>query len=40
MKVPVRAQIRHVRVSATVGMTLLLPRLIPPRAAGVADVLA
>jgi hypothetical protein len=39
-KAPVRAQIRPVEVSATVGMILLLLLVIPPRAAGVADVVA
>jgi hypothetical protein len=39
-KAPVRAQIQHLQVSATVGLIVLLLFLIPPRAAGVADVVA
>ena len=37
-KAPVTAQIRQLEVLATVGMILLLLFLIPPLAAGVADV--
>lgn len=37
-KAPVRARIWHLQVSGTVGMILLLLLLIPPRAAGEADV--
>ncbi len=40
VKAPVKAQIRHLQVSATVGMIVLLPFLIPPRPAGVADAVA
>ena len=39
-KAPVRPQIQHLEVSATVGMILLLLFLIPPRAAEEADVVA